>query len=217
MEERYKITADLISKSPTDIFGLKFLPSLEPHYGDDQDLPYSGWCGWPEISECNHSTCESVLRDLGDRCGAILEIGVNRSGPENLSQIFMGQKPDHCIYLGVDLVDKIYLDDPSKNIHTLCCNSHEQDLIRNRLAELGVARLDLLMIDGWHSVHTTINDWRYADLLSDHGIVLVHDVNTHPGDIALCEAVDEAVFEKTMLCPGADYGIAMFRRRQPTS
>jgi hypothetical protein len=212
MEERYKITADLISKSPTDIWGLKFLPSLEPHCDNDQDMPYSGWTGYPEITDCNLEACRSVMQELGDSCSAIMEIGVNRNGESSMSQVFMNMKPDDCVYVGVDINDKSDLNDASKNIYTLQCNSHEQDTVRAFLAGKGVTKLDLLMIDGWHSINSTINDWLYADLLSDHGIVLVHDINTHPGDIALCEAVDELVFEKHLLCPGHDYGIAVFKR-----
>ena len=59
-----------------------------------------------------------------------------------------------------------------------------------------------------------MNDWRYADLLSEHGVVIAHDTNFHPGDIALCEAVDERLFDIFRFCTGNDdNGITVFRRK----
>ena len=109
--------------------------------------------------------------------------------------------------------DKKYVDKHESNIWTLQCNSHDQDTIRDFLASKGISQLDILFIDGWHSVNTAVNDWRYADLLSPHGIVIMHDTNHHPGPVALCEAIDPKLFEVTKHCLDTDYGIAVIRRR----
>jgi len=213
MSEHFELTKALIKPKPTTVWGLSFFPDLEPDLDNDRDMPYPGWLGCPEVTDCNLETMRMLVSELGDRCQAIMEIGVNRNGDRSMSQVLMGGKPASCIYVGVDLNDKSHLDDASRNIHTLMSNSHDQAAVRSFLAAKGVAQLDLLFIDGWHSVNTTINDWMYADMLSPHGIVAIHDSNTHPGDIALHEAVDAALFDKRRYCLGHDSGIAVFRRR----
>ena len=77
--------------------------------------------------------------------------------------------------------------------------------------------LDILMIDGWHSVHTCVNDWGYVDMLSDGGAVIVHDTNAHPGPIALFSAVDDNLFTKERFCSELnDMGIAVFWHKKTT-
>lgn len=210
------MTKGVMRPRPTDIWGLKFFPSLEPAHSDDSETPYAGSAPAPEVSDCNIDVVKSVLTDLGTKVKAIMEIGVNRNGERSMSQVLINDRPAGSFYLGVDLEDKSYLDDPAANTWTIMCNSHDQEKVRGFLAEKKISELDILFIDGWHSVNTTINDWRYADLLSDNGVVIVHDTNFHPGDIALCEAVDENIFELTRLCFGNDNGISVIKRRPNT-
>ena len=77
---------------------------------------------------------------------------------------------------------------------------------------MGVGVIDLLFIDGWHSVNQCANDWHYTDMLSDNGVVILHDTNSHPGCVALFDAVDENQYAKERHCLEADYGIAVFRK-----
>lgn len=217
MSDPYRITADLISKQATDIWGLKFFPSLEPHYSNEVDMPYSGWPGCEEISVCNLAICHAVMKYLGNDLKACLEIGVNRNGLKSMSHIFINDRPPGSFYLGVDINDKSQLDDHVANTWTLRCNSHNQNTIRGFLKDNNIKYLDLISIDGWHSVNTTVNDWRYADMLSPHGVVLIHDTNFHPGDIAICEAVDTKLFDVFRMCIGYDSGIAAMVRKTPTS
>jgi len=207
----YNTTKKIISELPTDIFGLKFFPSLEPHYNNDIDGPFMNSHGCRPISDENLQVVKDAVRSLGDKLTACMEIGVHHCGDRSMSNILMNNKPVNSFYLGVDLEDKSYLDNLSLNIFTIQCNSHDQEIVRNFLSSKNINKLDLLFIDGWHSVNTTINDWRYADLLSDHGLVIVHDTNTHPGDIALCEAIDRDIFDVTRYCFGNDAGIAIIK------
>ena len=213
MTEHFELTKAFIKPQPTDIWGLKFFPNLEPDLENDRDMPYPDWLGCEEVTECNLETMRMLMVELGNSCQAILEIGVNRNDDRSMSQILMNEKPSTCIYIGVDLNDKSYLNNSDMNIHTIQANSHEQENIRSFMVKNNVSKLDLIFIDGWHSVNTTVNDWKYADLLSDYGIVAIHDSNTHPGDIALYEAVDEELFDKQRYCLGYDSGIAVFRRK----
>ena len=213
MTEMFDKTVAAISPTPISIYGLKFFPNLQPVVDNNQDLPAFGWPTGPEVTECNLNVIQSIVDKLGDKCNAIMEIGVfrNPDSDKNMSHILLYGKPKDAIYLGVDLDDKSFLNDPEKNIHTVQSNSHDQSKIRRKLDEIGVKKLDILMIDGWHSVNTCVNDWCYTDLLSDDGVVILHDTNAHPGCIALFHAVDENLFDKQRHCADiSDMGIATF-------
>ena len=213
MSDAYEITKNLIKKLPTDVWGLKFFPSLEPECSNDQDVPYTEWPGCPEVSDCNLEVTRDAVRKLGDKLKACMDIGVDRNGERSMSRVLLNDRPAGSLYLGIDLDDRKYLENPDTNTWTLQCNSHDQETIRSFLASKGIEKLDLLFIDGWHSVNTTINDWLYTDMLSEHGMVLVHDTNFHPGDIALVEAVDENLFDIHRLCVGRDSGLTVFERK----
>ena len=212
----FDMTVQHITQLPTMLYGLKFFPSLEPHCSNDQDTP--NW-GWPdsniEVSDCNLAVVQSVLNKLGNNCHSIMEIGVHRNLERSITNILMTQKPVSCQYLGVDIDDKSYLDNHSQNIFTLQANSHDKVAVRQKLRQLGMKNLDLIMIDGWHSVHTCVNDWGYVDLLTDTGAVIVHDTNTHPGPVSLCSAVDENLFKIERSCTEtSDMGITVFWHRK---
>jgi hypothetical protein len=207
----FDIACNYISQRPTVIYGLKYAPSLQPHVDDNQDTPAWGWPTGPEISDCNLLVVGQVLSRLGQNCKNIMEIGVDRNGEKSISRVLLSLRPDGCKYLGVDLDDKSYMNDTSNNIWTIQSNSHDQHKIRKKIDSIGMEKIDLLMIDGWHSVNTCINDWCYADLLSENGCIILHDTNAHPGCICLFHAVDENVFEKTRHCTDMnDMGISTF-------
>lgn len=206
-------TSKFLKKLPTKIWGLSFFPSFEPIISDDQDMPYDHWLECDEISECNRMVIENLLKELGPKCQTIVEIGVNRNGERSISQILINDRPSGSFYLGVDINDKSELNDPDKNTWTIKANSHNQGAVRAFLYDHTIKEIDLLFIDGWHSVNTTVNDWQYADMLSEHGIVAIHDQNTHPGDIGLYHAVDSTMFDKSRYCIGFDSGIGVFRRK----
>jgi hypothetical protein len=67
----------------------------------------------------------------------------------------------------LEMADKLRaLFEKDKNEHFIQCGSNEQELVRNKLKELSVESLDLLFIDGWHSINAFYNDWLYTDLLN---------------------------------------------------
>ena len=205
----YEQTLEQVIKLPTKIYGLKHLPSIEP-YSDNNldgclfDWPYTNI----EVSEGNKDIVYKCLMRLGTKCRSIMEIGVHRNNTDSISTILMKKKPDPAIYVGIDIEDKSYLSNPTENIFTIKANSHDQIFIRQSLQNLGINKLDLLMIDGWHSVNACINDWMYSDILNDNGVVIMHDSNAHPGPIALYDAIDENLFDKERYCLD-DNGIAV--------
>lgn len=209
--EPFYLAQSVIKNRPTNIYGLKTAPTLEPEVSDNQDAPAWGWPTGPEISSCNLQVVDDVLTRLGDNCKTIVEIGVNRNKENSITHLLLTKKSSDTVYLGIDIEDKSYLNDNNKNIHTIQANSHDQVAIREKLIDLHIHKIDLFVIDGWHSVNTCINDWLYVKMLSDHGCVVMHDTNAHPGPIALFHSVDESIFEKTRHCISmTDMGIATF-------
>jgi len=213
MSDPFEDLAATIKPKTTDIWGLKFFPDLEPDTPNTQDHPNCGWISRQEVTDCNIEVVRNIVKDLGDRLKTVVEIGVNRNGERSMSRILMDERPKGSYYLGIDIEDKSYLDDPESNTWTIKCNSMEQDLIRNFMSGIGIKEIDLLFIDGDHSVNACVNDWRYSDMLSAHGIVILHDTNSHPGCVALFQAVDENLFDKERSCLEDDFGIAVFRRK----
>lgn len=210
-----------IEKLPTQIWGLKYLPTARSFMSDEDEIPrvYESETGYhimnvtSEVSDCNRGVMWDILKSFDYNMNAIMEIGVNRNDVKSLSQILIHGKPDSCKYLGVDLDDKSFLNNHEKNVFTLQSNSHDQTRVRNYLKEIGIDKLDILFIDGWHSITTTVNDWEYADLLSEKGVVVIHDTNYHPGDVAIIDAIDENLFDVKKYCLDNDFGIAVARRK----
>lgn len=210
----YQKTRFHIKPQTTSVHGLRFFPNMEPDINNDQDMPPYGWVSQVEVTDCNLEVVRSVIKELGSDLKAAMEIGVNRNGERSMSRVIMDERPVDSFYLGVDLDDKSYLDDPAANTWTLRANSHDQEAVRGFIRSKGIKQLDLLFIDGWHSVNTCVNDWLYADLLTPHGIVLLHDTNSHPGPIGLFEAINEDLYDKQRYCLENDFGIAVVRKKK---
>lgn len=210
----YQRTRFNIKPRPTEIWGLKFTPTLAPDADDDQDSPAFGNVNSPEVTDANLEVVRSVVSHFGPNLRSIMEIGVNRNGERSMSRVLMDDRPKGSFYLGIDIDDKSYLDSPENNTWTLKADSRDQDTIRKFIRSKGVDEIDLLFIDGYHSVNMCINDWRYANLLSKNGIVIMHDTNSHPGPISLFEAIRDDMFVKQRLCAGVtDNGISVIQRR----
>jgi len=217
MTATYQDVVAMITQQPTDIAGLKYFPDLQPHVSNDRDHPVDvNWWELPrlEVSDCNLAIVQQVMSELGPNLAAALEIGVNRNGDRSMSRIIMDQRPVGSFYLGVDIEDKSYLDDASANTWTIRCSSSERERVTDKMRSNGVGLLDLIFIDGWHSVNQCVNDWQFTERLTDHGTVVLHDTNYHPGCIALFEAVDETLWIKQRYCTENDFGIATFKKRR---
>ncbi len=146
-----------------------------------------------EVSNENYNLMDELSKKYSTH--AIMEIGVSRNENGSFCNAIFKNKPDNIPYVGIDIVDKTYLNNSSKNIYTLHENSFNQINVRNYLKQIGIDKLSMLVIDGDHSINAVINDWRYSDLLSDNGIVVFHDTNFHSGPTILVEAIDNTKFD----------------------
>ena len=204
-----------IKQLPDRIFGLAFRPSIEPEHSDDVDFLGEFFRPVPrEFSPANQEILRKYLAGTSNlRC--IVEIGVQRNPlPESSTGILLAHKPATAVYIGVDIEDKSHLADPARGIFTLQMNSLELSRVVEQMREVGLREIDFLFIDGWHSVNQCVADWGYTELLSPAGTVVLHDTNVHPGPVAVFEAIDDKLFEKTKHCTeDNDWGIATAVRR----
>lgn len=180
----------IIKEVPTHVPGLLFAPQME-NYSNDDD-----WCDFTKghPTETTPKSLEMVRHVLKYLPRNILEIGVCNNGAESFTHVLLERKSPTGKYLGVDLKDKSFLNDPKKGIFTIQANSHDQVAVRSYMKEIGMDELDVLFIDGWHSVNTIINDWSYTDLLTEVGVVFIHDTNSHPGPSVLLHSIDPAQY-----------------------
>tara|TARA_B100001778_G_scaffold334029_1_gene344093 strand:+ start:15719 stop:16333 length:615 start_codon:yes stop_codon:yes gene_type:complete len=197
------------------MYGLKYIPDLGSQEKNDQDYPYI----WKEVAQefsvRNHEVLRDQLLSIKDRCDVILEIGVARNGEQSSFKSIVENKKNDAIYLGVDIEDRSWIADIPNNIYFVMTNSSHTKFIMDEVERLsGKREIDLLHIDGWHSVNQIVDDFKFAEYLSPHGIIVCHDTSAHPGPIELFKALDEDVFVgQTFFSErNDDWGIGIIKR-----
>lgn len=142
----------------------------------------------------------------------IVEIGVNRNGYSvSSTSVFLNNKREQDIYLGIDIEDKSILNDQTHNIFTICSPSQNKDVFFSKFKEIGIETIDILMIDGYHSINQVYLEWKiYTPLLSKDGIVVMHDTNSHPGPYFLLKSIDTTQYNVyKYLSDVVDWGIGV--------
>lgn len=200
-----------VDKQDSDIWGLAYLPSIVG--GDDAD--FLGGVDHTKIpahfSECNENTLRAVIEKIQPT--VVVEIGVDRpvGSSRSSTATILDARPDGCIYIGIDK-DKKKVDGP--DVFFQCQKSEDIESFSEFMEANGIEHIDVLMIDGWHSVNACINDWQYTKWLSDKGAVVFHDTNFHPGPVVLFDAIDETLFDKKKHCVTKnDFGMGVAIRR----
>jgi len=206
------------TRKASDVPGLRWIYDLGGiHYQDSAIAPCGPGYGGREFSAHDQRIVEKHLREIMGRKDkiVILEIGVHRcSYDESSTGVFLKLKRDGDIYLGVDIESKTFLDDASKNVHTLQSRSEAIAVVTAKLRDIGADHIDVFMIDGYHSVAQVYAEWEYTRMLSDDGIVILHDTNAHPGPYFLMEGVDTDVFDAyKYLSDIWDYGVGVLVKK----
>ena len=143
----------------------------------------------------------------------IVEIGVENNPDKNLTStsVFLQNKDPDTFYIGVDILDRSHLNDPSKNIYTIQGCSEDPETIA-KILQICPKKIDFLFIDGWHSINQCRQEWNlYTPHLVGDGIVGFHDTNHHYGPYWLAEYyIDKEVWYVNTfpgIDPMADFGI----------
>lgn len=204
---------------PTEIPGLKWRPTLSPAEDGADQLKFIGAYDngiYNPCSPCGKEVITETMNLLGDRLHCYLEIGVNavQNCPlGTFTQHVFDTKPADMFYIGVDHAAIEGLTNPEKHIHCIQTNSSERKQVFDFMDKVGAPLIDILFIDGFHSVNQALDDWQYIERLSPYGYVLMHDASFHPGPWCLYDAVDEMFFNKEKLCMDNDYGLARIWRK----
>lgn len=161
---------------------------------------------YQEFSPCNHENLVKAISACRVVPKFFLEIGVNRNGSYSSTQTIFNHIPQGGVYLGVDIDDRSYLNNPSKGIYTIKTSSSNFDLVSKMLKDLNVEFLDFILIDGWHSINQVLDDWEYTSLLSPDGVVAFHDTTAHPGPNAFINSLNTDKWEVFANCCPDDFG-----------
>jgi len=192
---------------PSQTEGLTCKFSFENESNNDLDFPFYSHNAGPgiginedyqEFSKDNQEILEHFFKKTLKQKDKIiiLEIGVQRNLYENSSTyIFIKNKRDNDIYLGIDIRDVSHLTNTSKNIYTIQTESQNIDIVMHTLENIGAKHIDVLMIDGWHSINQVYKEWEYTKYLSKDGIVIFHDTNAHPGPYFITKSIDTNLYE----------------------
>jgi hypothetical protein len=179
---------------------------------DNQDRPFNGKEAPVEFSDCNRDQLQKAFLEIRDTAKCILEIGVCRNGQGSSTYVFLNNKKDETFYIGVDLEDKSFLNDKSKNIFTIKTTSSNFHHILDSTLKKGISQFDFIFIDGYHSINQCLDDWKFVSRLSKNGIVGLHDTSNHPGPVALVENINTDLWSVERLCLD-DNGISFFRKK----
>lgn len=209
-----------IVTSPTERWGLLHEFSLN---GAGQDCNDS--MDWTQITK--HCTPEGgIFSELNRKelknqikpwMKLIVEIGVSYHGYEESStKVLVDNKPKDCIYYGIDIGDRNYVKDNGENVHLIQDTSLNIEKNLQLIFSHGHEYIDLLHIDGWHSVENVREEWNYAKYVRPNGgVIAIHDTNYHPGPCVLMKSIDKSCFKK-ILNPCEvenDYGFTILIRK----
>jgi hypothetical protein len=200
--------------------GLLYVPSLGSYEDTlDQIMERTTAAGMAvpiEFSASDVSVLSEALRTTSPLLAG-MEIGSNRNANPNYNSThaILRTKPPECKFFPVDLVQERVMGlSGFPNVFPICANSSDYNHITSVFRANGVDQLDFMHIDGLHSVNQVLDDWKYTELLSDHGVVAMHDTNVHPGPVALIEALDPTkwILERHFTGRTDDWGISVIRR-----
>lgn len=196
----------------TEIYGLSYEPSFEQEENNKKEFLEGQICLINvHLSECNIDILRNYIKLPSSL--HVMEIGVEKEHPSFLS-IFRDNRIVNSKYLGVDIEDKSGHNRPNENILTIKSNSSNFEYVSKYISEHLNNKIDLLFIDGYHSVNQIIDDWKYVKFLSKKGVVILHDTNFHPGPVLLFDTINENIFYKEKKCISKeDWGMSVITRK----
>jgi cephalosporin hydroxylase len=192
--------------------GIDHFLNLWPEAKDEESVinTYSG----QEVTECNREALKQQFLKVKDNCKAILEIGIGRNGKDSFATVFFENKNNDTKYVGVDIEDRSWLVDYGENIFTIQGNSSNYDEIVEIVKDkFEIDEFDFIFIDGLHSLNQVLKDWEYTNLLSDTGIVGLHDTSHHIGPYLFVRNLDKDKWDVIENACPKDYGIGFATKK----
>lgn len=212
----------LIEKLPSTTLELEYLPSFiqkeyncrdsfcEYDHFAEKETGVVSYGGPVEFTSANQEVLRNVMMSLPNKDLHIVEIGIARN-EQSSTKVILDLKNQEDRYLGIDIRDGSFLRNEAKNIYTAQGFSLDEKIIRE-VRRFSKGQIDLLMIDGDHSIDTVTKEVaRYFPMVPIGGYIVMHDVSHHPGPREVFKAVSPKYFEKVIYCPN-DYGIGVLKR-----
>ncbi|MHA1949598.1 MAG: class I SAM-dependent methyltransferase [Candidatus Thorarchaeota archaeon] len=205
----------------SEIHGLSYVPDL----GEQNSLQYYDEL-WINIAQQtrpedyfsfkNRTVLLKCMQALNlhiptDTYKFILEIGIGRKERlVNTSTFtFLGYKALTTRYFGIDAKPRDYIRDITTNVEVELALS--KDVFKKWAWDI-----DLLHIDGGHSLKDTLADWQFSKFVKPYGIIVIHDIKAHPGPIELVKAIDRDIYTVHDLFKDdpKDFGMAVVYKKE---
>lgn len=139
----------------------------------------------------------NIIKDRTIKC--FVEIGSSRGGSLAFYSYCL---PEDCIMVGIDnrgVVTKDFFDiikQNCSNVHIVNGNSHDVKTYDIVVDIIEPHSIDFLHIDGDHTFEGVSADFNdYYELVSDNGIIVVHDIRSEPGVKKLWEDIKFREFD----------------------
>ena len=191
---------------------------------DDIDAFPDQVFGKIEFSHCNRAIllgCLNYIKTVFPESNTVVEIGVDRdrTNPHTSSKTILNNTTNKSFLLFIDIEDRSYISDYRDETAFLQMDSSDISKGFKFLQERKIDKIDLLFIDGWHSVRQVYLEWAWTEKLSDLGLVLLHDTNYHPGPKEVISKLNPNKWVFKYLCMNSeDNGIALvWRKTNPHS
>lgn len=198
-EEYIKIT----TWYPTNLRGLKGTPILANEWNNRDcisELPFN-WT--PPVSGGNGQFSDNnkqILIDLiqnKPNATLFVEIGTATCFEGSSTDTFIRNKKDETTFVTIDITKRSSETLNKPNVIYAVGDSTDPNI----KSFFDDEKIDLLFIDGDHSVDTVFKEYQfYLPLMKKDGIIVLHDTTMHPGPYLFMQAIDENVFRKEVLC-----------------
>lgn len=166
-----------------------------------------------EVTDCNRENLLQQFNKVRENAKAILEIGIGRNADQSFAYVFFNNKKKDTFYVGIDIEDRSFLNNPQENIYTIVGDSSDYEKNSVLFKAIGVQKFDFIFIDGWHSINQVLKDWEYTNLLADGGIVGFHDTTCHPGPYNFITNLDPEKWDVIENACPEDWGVGFARKK----
>jgi hypothetical protein len=224
LEKNHVDYTSILRKDPPLYDFVKYTPSFsEPVFDEDGWLRndfYQRTQQFPnyvpvEVSDLNLTVLDHFSNTVPDN-GLIVEIGVWRdpnSQTKTSTQLFLEKKKDSTHYLGIDIQDRPHVKNYRPNCDVLQIDSGNTTFIENYIRSIYNKEIDLLFIDGLHSLEQVKKEIALISLVRKGGIIGFHDISAHCGPNMWIEAFDPEKFEIHKFHRDHDWGIGILVKK----
>ena len=200
-----------IKKTPTERFGLLHEFSIGHPYDTQNNTAQTKYYH-RGFTECNF---EVLRQHIQPWMKLIVEIGIAFHGwDESSSKVIIENRPDDCFYYGIEKRKEVKRFE--KQYENMFINITDSRNVEENLKDILThgEYIDMLVIDGFHSVDVVSREWDYAPYVRPNGgVIILHDTRCHPGPWCLMESVDPDVFDIARYCEADDNGIGVLIRK----